>query len=705
MLDRRGFLKFIGGAAAGTLATPVIWKGLDDISIWTQNWPWIPRLEPGNRQTTYVRTLSKICPSAAGIRVRLVDGRPVRVLGDAEHPLSRGGVSSLAATEVQLRYSPARLRRPLRRAPDGGFIPISWEEAESTLARECANARGAEGSLWVSGDENGTMNELFAAFAAALGSERFCLMPGEAQPTAAAWALMGGRGRLGYDFTRSDHILAVGAEVLESWGPVVANRRAWGEARPLDKAPAKTLTFAGPVQGGTAAGADLWLPVRPGSEFALLLGLGNLVVKAGRAHRLPGLEGVLPLLAQWTPERVLAATGLGKDRLDAALKALLEAKAPLVIAGSPLGQGTSPSLILAAVVLNILLGNLNRDGGLRVLPTAPPLLNGAPDYATLMTRDLTAHTASVAAGRVAASRLLVFYEANPVYALPGGVDALFKKAAFSVAFSCFLDETAQRCDLVIPSALGLERHDDVAYPFGVGEFVYGLARPVAEPLFDSRPAGEVVLRTAARLGIPLGPTDVPALLRAKGESLGLDWERLCSGELFVSRITEAAPGLSGPWLNVLGQASQAAAKEVARDAAAQKEGKPTLAVAPVYRLALGTPETAIPPFNTKTISAGELKNRTLVARMNAATAKRFGLREGGRLRLANEVGEVRAVVALYEGVADGAVALTAGFGHTDFDVFNAGKGMNIMRLFTATVERSTGFAVWVCPGVTADNNA
>ena len=53
MLDRRGFLKFIGGAAVGTLATPVVWKGLDDISIWSQNWPWIPSLQYGNHENTY----------------------------------------------------------------------------------------------------------------------------------------------------------------------------------------------------------------------------------------------------------------------------------------------------------------------------------------------------------------------------------------------------------------------------------------------------------------------------------------------------------------------------------------------------------------------------------------------------------------------------------------------------------------------------
>ena len=111
MLDRRGFLKFIGGAAVGTLATPVVWQGLDDISIWSQNWGWIPKLDYGNNDFTSVRTVSKICPSAVGVEVRLVGGRPVRVVGDPHSPLSRGGVSALATTEVQLRYSPARLKR------------------------------------------------------------------------------------------------------------------------------------------------------------------------------------------------------------------------------------------------------------------------------------------------------------------------------------------------------------------------------------------------------------------------------------------------------------------------------------------------------------------------------------------------------------------------------------------------------------------
>lgn len=250
MLDRRGFLKFIGGAAVGTLATPVVWKGLDDISIWSQNWPWIPSLQYGNHENTYVRTVSKLCPAAGATKIRLVGGRPVRVLSDPESPLG-GGVSALAVTEVQMRYSPARLKRPLLRNSDGGYREISWEEAEKLLLEKLAAAKKQtehDSVVCISGDENGTMNELLAGFAAQTGSGRFFAMPSDAQATAQAWKLMGGRGRVGFDIPNSDYVFAVGANVLETWGSVVVNRHAWGQARPAAPNPPCVWPMPGPCR-------------------------------------------------------------------------------------------------------------------------------------------------------------------------------------------------------------------------------------------------------------------------------------------------------------------------------------------------------------------------------------------------------------------------------------------------------------------------
>lgn len=688
MFDRRGFLKFAGGVAVGTLATPVIWQTLDDVSIWTQNWPWIPRNEKGNNLNTYIRTTSKMCPSATGLRVRLVDGRPVRVLGDDDHPLSRGGVSALAIAEVQMRYSPARLKRPLKKSPDGTFVSVSWEEAERLLAEALKNSRGNDGLVCVSGDENGSMNELLSAFTAAMGSKHFFMMPSDAQPTAAAWKLLGGEGRVGYDFARSDFVLAIGADVLETWGPVVGNRRAWGDARPQDMEPAMRLAYAGPVQNNTATGADVWLPVLPGTELPFSLGVAHLLLASGRAATLPpAMAPLADLVKEWTPEKTAAVTGVPVDRLKLVVDSLLKARAPLVIAGSSLGQGGSAAPVVMALTINALLGRLNKDGGVRVLPVPPSVVQGGLSPVDMLARDFTGFIASVAEGKQSGVKTLLFYEANPVYAMPvpEQMNTLFEKAEYAVSFSCFLDETAQRCDLVIPAALGLERMDDVAFPFGVGETVYALSRPVADPLFEARPAGDVLLAVGRSVGFDAGFDSMKDLYRAKARQVGADWDKLMEGHCHTSRETLSRPVLRLP-VAVLADA-----------VAAMKPAD--MAVAVLSKRSLGTARTAIPAFNTKTITRGELNGNLLVARMNGATAKKLGLREGQKVRISNDAGGFSARVGLYEGVTNDTVALTAGFGHTDFDAFNNGKGENVMRLFTAAAEPGTGLAVWLCPGV------
>lgn len=693
MLDRRGFLKFIGGAAVGTLATPVVWQGLDDISIWSQNWGWIPKLDYGNNDFTSVRTVSKICPSAVGTEVRLVGGRPIRVVGDPLSPLSRGGVSALATTEVQLRYSPARLKRPLLRSPDGGYREISWDAAERLLAEKLAAARKTEGKdrlVCISGDDNGTMSELFMGLAVQMGKSRFFVMPGDAQTTAVAWALMGGRGRAGFDFERSDYVLAVGANVLETWGTVISNRRAWGSKHPVGAEPSMRLVYAGPAQNNTAAGADVWLPVRPGTELYLLLGIARQLLRAGADAPLPGdLAALRAAVEPWTPEKTCAACGLPAALFAATVDSLKTARAPLVIVGSDMDQGGGAGPARLGIALNLILGRLNREGGLRVIPTAPPVVRGAAPYEVRMTTDLAGYGLKAAKGDAPDIDVLMIHEANPLYALPGRMmEAVFKKSAFSVTFSCFFDETARRCDLILPAALGLERYDDVADPFGFGRFIYTLARPVAEPLHEARPAGETLLAVCRALGIDLGVASVVDMLRAKAAVIGADWEALSNGDAFVSDA-------------VLSGASAPSCRFSAEDVTFLREAAPAplaagqLGVAFVARLALGTPETGIPPFNTKTISDAELVGNTLAADINGATLRKIGLPEGSLVTLSNGSGTVRARLHAFEGVVNDAVALSMGFGHKDFDAFNNGKGMNVLDLAEPSAESvGGGLAVW-----------
>ena len=166
-LDRRGFITFLVGGAAGTLFTPVPWKLLDDVSIWSQNWPWIPRLKYGARGVT--PTTCKLCPAGCGVDVNTVGKRPVTAEGNVDHPLSQGGICPLGSAAVQLLYSPARVKGPLKNN-GGKFESISWEEAGKILADKLSGLKGSGKVACISGDENGTVNEVLAGFLSALGS-------------------------------------------------------------------------------------------------------------------------------------------------------------------------------------------------------------------------------------------------------------------------------------------------------------------------------------------------------------------------------------------------------------------------------------------------------------------------------------------------------------------------------------------------------
>ena len=206
-LDRRSFISLVAGGVTGSLFTPVIWKTLDDVSIWTQNWSWIPRLQYG--EELKVPALCKLGSDAYGIKVKTVAGRPVVAEGNPDHPLSLGGICPLGAASVHLLYSPSRVKNP--KLKDGSsFKDITWEEAEELLAGKIKEA-GANVAM-VSGDETGSVTDVLSGLVGKAGSDKSFLMPGESAPASAALAMLGGDGQVGYDIENANYVLMLGAD-------------------------------------------------------------------------------------------------------------------------------------------------------------------------------------------------------------------------------------------------------------------------------------------------------------------------------------------------------------------------------------------------------------------------------------------------------------------------------------------------------------
>lgn len=633
---RRAFIQMSVGATVGILFTPTVWTALDDVSIWTQNWPWIPTLQYG--EVKGVATVSKMCESGCAVKVRTVAGEAFGVAGNEENPLSGGGVCPLCANGVQVKNSPNRIKAPMLNGEE-----ITWDKARDVVAEKL----GAAGSVAViSGDQTGTVNEVFSALLADKGSDAFYMMPCDMQAADKAWAgLMGGSGQVGYDLEGADVTLLAGADALESWGPTVANLKAFA-----DNGSGKFI-FAGPMQTKTASVTDKWVPVPVEGMAAFILGVTYYVLQAGRTAAVADFGAFKSMVMNdFSPAKVEAATGVKADQMADIAKQLLTASNPVVVPGGSVAAHGS------AFALNLLLG-----GAMKALPEFGKAVPSAMSRSEMLKKDILEGVSA---------DLVFVYEANPAYALPEQV-----KAGFTVAFDSLNTETTASADLVLPTLHGYERFDDLASPYGLADATYSLGVPVSKPSVDAACAASFILSLA-----DLGFESFEEVLEAKVSAVGADMDELSEGGAYV--VAGETPVAASLAANVLGKA------------AVPVKGSGAVGLVPYTLLNVGTANQATTPNAPCTISNSQLVGDNLVVMMNSATAKQLGVAVGSKVKLSGGAGECEALVQVFEGVLTGAVAAPLGMGHTVGDEFSKGKGDNVYKILTVSSEAAAGASTW-----------
>ncbi len=683
-MKRRGFLKFTMGAVTGAVASPMIWSTLYDTAYWTQSWSWIPRLKSG--ENDYIPTVSKICPGGTPIVVRTVGGRVVRTLGNPDNNISEGGLTTLAVSEGQLLYAESRVKRPLLRGPDGGFRPITWEKAEQILKEKTAAAKGS--CAFIASDPTSSLNEIFSAFLKANGSTDYFFTPSEEVAAQVAWNLAGGNGRLGYDLDNSDFILSIGANLMENWGTVARNRKIFRKKNPTDGESSLYFAYAGGMQNNTAVVSDVWLPILPGSETTLVLGICRALVKQGLGQNVPHFNSIAPLVEPYTVEYLQEQCGIIPERFETMMQALLKAKRPLVITGCPLGTGGGAAPILASIVVNNILGRLGKEGNMVDLPIPQAVLPLAENYKTLLGNNLVGFAQEIASGVRKAPKLLFLCDANPLYAMPKNVrvQECLDKIEFKIAFSTFWDETSAQCDLVLPAAFGLERFDDAYTPYGSGFENWTLAKPVAEPRYEARPTAEVILALAEELRYDLGVSSVPKFLEKKGQSLGASFkEYVANGQTFQKPV---------PYFDAYIKERENTALVLTIMRSATNSDSKGIRLLPHIVYGVGSASTGIPPYANRIIGDYYLKGKYAVVQMNSQTAKSLNLEDDDKIILKTANGTITALVAIYNGIMDNVVSMLAGLGHTEFDRFSLNKGENILNLAYVHTEKGTGLPIW-----------
>ncbi|VEN73063.1 conserved hypothetical protein [Candidatus Desulfarcum epimagneticum] len=715
-IDRRSFLSLSVGATAGVTLSPLPWKLTDDLSIWTQNWPWTP--VPADGEVTYEDSVCGLCPGGCGVTARKVGDRVVKIEGRKGYPVNDGGVCLLGLSGPQLLYGPTRVKTPLKRVGERGegkWKKISWEEAISETASLLGDLRDA-GKSWavgcVSGSGHGVTARLFERFMTAYGSSNFMTAPSMDDSFALAMGAAPGEAAAAFDFENADFVLSFGSAVLDGWGSPARMFMAhgkWVES-------GGKLVQVEPRFSNTAAKAYKWLPARPGTETALALGIAHVIIRSGGYDRefisraTSGFDAFKKFVKDYSPEKVAEITGIGDpDLIRVVAREFAAARRPVAICGRGQGDAAGSLGEFSAVhSLNALVGSVNRDGGVWALEKDAYIRWPEPEKDEAARAGLGKGRADGAGvGRYAAARsllnrfpartlsgeypleALLIHGANPLYSMPdtATVKKAFDRAGTIISFSSYMDETAMYADLILPNHVYLERYEDVPVPPGMPKPVTGLAKPVVEPLFDTMHSGDAVIRLAGEMGGSVAASfkweSHEACLR---ETLGNKWDALLNDGFWSD------PGFSPKkrkfafYSKDMGTVSPGAGKE---------NGAYPLVLVPYDSIRLAHNYIGAPPFAVKTVEDTVLKGKDALVQINPKTAKKIGLANGAPATISTPVGSARVRVNVSEGIMPGVAAMPKGLGHTAFDKYLADKGLNVNELMAPMEDPASGFdAAW-----------
>src|SRR5271166_5146144 len=337
-VSRRELLIGSAGATAGLLLTPAPWKLLSDVSIWTQNWPWIP--QPTHRPVDTKYSVCTLCEGGCGIRIRMAADCPVGVAGNITHPLTKGALCPLAYAAHQLNWHPRRLRE-VRHAGRAA----SWAEVQAAFKRACG-----EGPIAiVDGQPGRAASSVFEVFSRKRNGSYQIVPSPESQALApyADWVGVPGTS-LGYDLENTRTVVSFGAPVLDGWGTPGRFTRLWSERAAGTADPLLRLIQIEPSLSRTAARAWQWIPVREGKEAELAAGVARVLIE----ERLVVSQNPMP---QMSLAEVAAQTGLTTEAIRDLARRMVENRPVVVIAA----DGNQ-----SIAALNVLLGSVNTPGGI-----------------------------------------------------------------------------------------------------------------------------------------------------------------------------------------------------------------------------------------------------------------------------------------------------------------------------------------------------
>ena len=649
-IDRRNFLKVLGlGGAGAALA------GCDMPSYVTSE-------EGAEKVYSYLAPEEYVipgvgvwyastclqCPSACGTHGRVREGRVLKLEGNPDNAVGGGKLCQMGQAGLQTHFNPDRITEPLINGK-----PATWDDALALIAKK------ATGNVaWMTGTISGHQRVLLDTHREVTGNARhYAVETVNARAWEDACNDVLGDAHPTLHMDKAHAVVSLGADLLGTWISPVNFMGQYGDFR---SSPRGVLTAIEPAMSLTGANADHWVAAKPGTEAAVALGVGHILMsKHGKG--LSAMPNAATAFQAMTPARAAQISGVSETNLSKIADTLASAKTSLVVANA------NHEAARAAMALNVLLGNV----GTTITPGAG-LGAGALAPVGGSTKALAEFAQDANAGKIGA---VFITGANPAFVAPSQMDmpSALKAIGFKVAIATCHDETTKLCDVVLPQSSALEDWGTHVPAYGGKAGVAQLQQPLMEPLYPgTRGLGDILLSLSKGAGVSeldafedyygyLG-TAVSAMM---GSDLEGDWNRVLQAGQFNTTSDNCA---------------FSATNDVALSVSEAIGGDLQLVTAARQGLYDGR------HANLSWLQEAPDQISKAVwdswAELHPTTAAGLGLKDGDYVTITAKGGTITTRVFTYKGVHPNVVCVPMGRGHTNYGRW-ADNGVNPLAILDA----------------------
>lgn len=542
-LSRRRFLKIsaatFGAGAVGTQFTGCGFFGGG---------------EPATGNVEKITTYCEMCGWFCGAIGHVRDGKLWKLEGNPIDPGCRGRLCPRGTAGVGAHYDPDRLQAPLIRVGERGeqkWKVATWDEALDYVAdklKEVAAKYGPETvGLWNHGSGGRFIYHILRAWG--------CI--NMVQPS---YAQCRGSRDVGYELTFGTEVgspevtdiantkclVLIGSHLGEN----MHNMQVQDFSQAIENK--ATIIVVDPRYSVAASKAKYWLPIKPGTDMALILAWINVLIsenlydKAFVADNGYGFDKFVAEVTEYTPEWAESLTDIPAETIrDTAREMAAFRPATLVHPGRRTNwNGDDTQRSRANALLNALLGNWGRKGGFHLRnkmslaqypfpefpPPGKPLVDNPDKKWPFARKPVTSGLRDATiSGEPYPIKAWVVYACNVGMTMPNPPET--RKAADNLDLLVVIDthpsDTAGYADVVLPDTTYLERHDD--FYMGSGKESWASIRqPVVDPPGDQKPAWWMAKQLAERLGVGeyMPFENMDEYLAKRCELSGLDYDQV-----------------------------------------------------------------------------------------------------------------------------------------------------------------------------------